>query len=376
MKAAEVYTQKEHGIPLDKIDSDAVYICKRLRQAGFEAYIVGGAVRDLLNGKTPKDFDIATDAHPRSVKKVLPYSRIIGKRFRLVHVYFPGNKILEVATFRKGDAGDEANVFGTMEEDVKRRDFTLNALYYDPKDQYVIDFIGGFRDVKAKKLVNVIPLKKIFQEDPVRVLRAVKYATTSGFKIPLALKWEIKSKAPLLSSISPSRLTEEFYKILTSGNSSKIFPAAQDYRILEHFLPRFSVFLKSKEGRSFVTHLETLDTWAQTTETKDRDQAFKLLAKPLLKSLGFDSFASTENFEELTQEVKHFFAPIVPPNREVDETLRELYKEWSVRAPRKRPPREFRHSAAEPMTQPSPEAEAAKKARKRPRRRKPKPQAL
>lgn len=374
VKAAEVYTRKEHGIPLEKIDQEAVYICKKLRQGGFEAYIVGGAVRDLLNGKTPKDFDIATDAHPRSVKKVLPYSRIIGKRFRLVHVYFPGNKILEVATFRKGDAGDEANVFGTMEEDVRRRDFTLNALYYDPKDEYVIDFVGGVKDVRAKKLVNVIPLEKIFDEDPVRMLRAVKYATTSGFKIPWKIQWKIKDKTHLLKEISPSRLTEEFYKIITSGNAAKIFPAALKYRVLESILPRFALFLKSREGAGFDGVLKALDEWARTSEDKNRDEGFKILAKPLLTALDFQSFATTENFEELTLEVKNFFKPIVPPNREVDETLRELYKEWNIRAPRKRPPREHHHSDSEPLTHPTPEGEA-KKPRKRNRRRRPKPTA-
>ncbi len=375
VKSAEVYTLKEHGIPLEKVDPEAVYICKRLRQGGYEAYIVGGAVRDLLNGKVPKDFDIATDAHPRSVKKVLPFSRIIGKRFRLVHVYFPGNKILEVATFRQGDAGDEANVFGTMEEDVRRRDFTMNALYYDPKDQYVIDFVGGYKDIKTKKLVNVIPLEQIFTEDPVRMIRAVKYATVSGFKIPFQIQWQIKSKTSLLKEISPSRLTEEFYKILTSGNAGPIFYASLKYKVLESILPRFALFLKTKEGKGFEKALAELDHWANTTVEKDRLSSFRLLTIPLLNALDFSSFATTENFEELTTEIKNFFKPIVPPNREVDETLRELYKEWNIRAPRKRPPREHRHSDAEPLTHPSAELEV-KKAKKRVRRRKPKPPIL
>jgi hypothetical protein len=154
---AEIYTKDDHGIGKEKIDPDAYMITRRLRQLDFEAYIVGGAVRDLLLGREPKDYDIATNATPRQLKRIFSRSRIIGRRFRLVHVYFRGMKFIEVATFRSGAEGD-ANTFGTLEEDVRRRDFSLNALYYCPRDEYIIDHVGGLQGHPKRRLENVIPL--------------------------------------------------------------------------------------------------------------------------------------------------------------------------------------------------------------------------
>ena len=139
VEKAVIYTKKEHNIDPSSLDSDAVFVITRLRDSGFAAYIVGGAVRDLLVGRKPKDFDIVTDATPSRIKKIFRNSRIIGKRFRLVHIFF-GEKIFEVSTFRSIEEGSVGNVFGTMDEDVQRRDFTMNALYYDPiKEQAGID---------------------------------------------------------------------------------------------------------------------------------------------------------------------------------------------------------------------------------------------
>ena len=138
VKKAVIYTQEEHLIPNNKIDPDALQIVNRLRDSGFTAYIVGGAVRDLIIGNTPKDFDIVTDATPSKIKKIFRNSRVIGRRFRLVHVVF-GTKIFEVSTFRSISEGSVGNSFGTIDEDVQRRDFTINALYYDPIQQQVID---------------------------------------------------------------------------------------------------------------------------------------------------------------------------------------------------------------------------------------------
>lgn len=345
VKQAEVYTKEEHGLKLESIDPDALFITRKLRAAGFEAYIVGGAVRDLLLGRKPKDFDIATDAHPRAIKKVLPFSRIIGKRFRLVHVYFAGGKIIEVATFRSNVEGDN-NVFGTLEEDAKRRDFSFNALFYDPKEQYIVDQVGGMRDVRAKRLKNVIPLETIFDEDPVRMIRAAKYATTSGFSIPWALATKIKQKAPLLAAISPARLTEEFYKILHSGKARSIFTAMAKLRVLQYFVPSLGSTLAktwfNPLAKVLLEGLGMLDSEIESGKEADRATSLTFLIAPLLESQGWAQKATQDDFEPLVAQIKAWFLPIVPSNQEVENALRSLFRVWAVRAPRKRPPRNRR----------------------------------
>lgn len=218
------------------VDPDATGIVQRLKSNGHEAFIVGGAVRDLLLGRKPKDFDLVTDAHPARIKKLFRNARIIGKRFRLVHIYV-GDRIYELSTFRSIANGTVGNEFGTMDEDAQRRDFTFNALYYDPIERLLVDYVDGFKDIKARKVKPVIPLKTIFKDDPVRMLRGVKYAAVSGFSIPLAMRLAIRRDASLLGGTSPSRRTEEFFKLLASGNSAVIVRALIEYRLLEYLAP-------------------------------------------------------------------------------------------------------------------------------------------
>jgi poly(A) polymerase len=361
VKQAEVYTKEEHGLKLELIDPDALFITRKLRSAGFEAYIVGGAVRDLLLGRKPKDFDIATDAHPRSIKKVLPFSRIIGKRFRLVHVYFAGGKILEVATFRSNVEGDN-NVFGTLEEDAKRRDFTFNALFYDPKEQYIVDQVGGMRDVKARRLRNVIPLDHIFDEDPVRMIRAAKYSQTSGFTIPGNIAAQIRRKAPLLDAISPARLTEEFYKILHSGLAKPIFTIMTKLKVLEHFIPGLARELGrawfNPTAKALTGGLALLDAELDSGKDPDRSTSLTFIIAPLLESQGWPAKATAEDFEPLIAQLKDWFKPIIPSNQELENALRTLFRVWAVRAPRKRPPRPRRRRGGEgkrpPQSEPKP----------------------
>ena len=227
VKKAVVYTKEEHQIPKNKIDVDAVYIISRLKDLGFQAYIVGGAVRDLIVGAEPKDFDIVTNATPSKIKKLFRNSRIIGKRFRIVHVIF-GNKIFEVSTFRSNAVSSVGNDFGTMDEDVLRRDFTLNALYYDPILEQVIDYVDGMRDIKKHIIRPVIPLETIFIDDPVRMLRAIKYAAKTDSKMSFLLRHKIRHSASLLNQISPSRLTEELLKIINSSHAYQIVTEALD----------------------------------------------------------------------------------------------------------------------------------------------------
>ena len=186
----------EPEIPLDRLDPDAVKTVSRLRHMGHQAYLVGGCVRDLLLGRTPKDFDLATSAHPGEVRAVFRNCRLIGRRFRLAHVYFRGGKVIEVATFRKNpvDVGEDVpqdgdllitrdNVFGTAEEDAVRRDFTVNGLFYDVFSGEVIDYVGGRADLEAHRIATIGDPEIRMREDPVRALRAVRFASRLGFTI-------------------------------------------------------------------------------------------------------------------------------------------------------------------------------------------------
>ena len=260
VKKALIYTKLEHGIAKDKIDADALKIIERLRGAGFSAYIVGGAVRDLIVGNVPKDFDIVTDATPNRIKKIFRNARIIGRRFRLVHVIF-GSKIFEVSTFRSTVDGSVGNEFGSMDEDVKRRDFTLNALYYDPVKEQVVDYVGGMRDIKKHVLRPVIALDRIFVEDPVRMLRAVKYSATTGARMPFSLRYKIRKNANLLETVSASRLTEELLKIINSGRACDIVREALETDLYMYLQPAAtSLIYESKDFESsYMKHLQALD---------------------------------------------------------------------------------------------------------------------
>src|SRR5437660_12831572 len=178
----------------ERLDPDAVKVVRRLRRAGFLAYLVGGCVRDLLLGMRPKDFDVATSAHPNQVKETFRNSRLIGRRFRLAHVFFRGGKIIDVSTFRKSPLDEltdlpqdllirHDNVFGTEEEDARRRDFTINALFYDVDAARVVDHVGGKTDLAAR-LVHTIGKPDVrMREDPVRILRAIRFAAKCGLRI-------------------------------------------------------------------------------------------------------------------------------------------------------------------------------------------------
>ncbi len=264
---ARVFDRNEHGIDVAAVDRDAVAIAKRLASHGYSAYIVGGAVRDLLLGNKPKDFDIVTDALPNRIRKIFSNSRIIGRRFKLVHVY-AGQKIYEVSTFRSLSTGTIGNEYGTIDEDVQRRDFTVNALYYDPIALEIVDFLGGIDDLRGRRLKAIIPLDTIFREDPVRMVRGIKYAAANRFVMSLSLKFTIRRDAALLSEVSPSRLAEEFYKIIASGKSALIFQALDKHGLLQYILPQVHAAIHRDKAfkKVFFQNLTSLDLFAQLPE--------------------------------------------------------------------------------------------------------------
>ncbi|OYY50169.1 MAG: poly(A) polymerase [Methylophilaceae bacterium 17-44-8] len=261
--SANVITAKTHKIDRTLISPSALKTCEGLQKAGFQAYIVGGAVRDLLMQYKPKDFDVATNATPEEVYKIFRRSRIIGKRFRLVHVMW-GNETIEVSTFRGhhqnvGDAktSDSGriirdNIFGTIEEDAVRRDFTANALYYDAATELVLDFHNGVADLKAKLLRMIGDPVTRYQEDPVRMLRAVRLSAKLGLKIEAKTEAPIRQLADLLQDVPPSRLFDEMLKLFLSGHAVESINALRAQHLHHGLLPLLDVVLEQPMGERFV----------------------------------------------------------------------------------------------------------------------------
>ncbi|MGO9307950.1 MAG: polynucleotide adenylyltransferase PcnB [Spirochaetia bacterium] len=289
-KKAHIYTQEEHGIDARLVDPDALWVVRRLRGAHFHAYIVGGAVRDLLVGRTPKDFDVATDAHPMQIKRLFRSARVIGRRFRLVHVYCAREKYIEVSTFRSRVAGatmehaahpDAGNYFGTMEEDAGRRDFTVNALYYCPIDHHLIDYVEAFPDLRQRRLRTLVRAEVSFAEDPVRMIRAVKYASLLGFPFPNSLAGLVRRMRESILSCSRERVTEEVFKILTSGAAADIFELAHRLRLFEVIFPAHAKQLQDSHTRLSESplgiRLKELDGRAAAGDLLDRSQMFGFL---------------------------------------------------------------------------------------------------
>lgn len=218
----------------------------RLLQSGFQAYLVGGCVRDLLLGREPKDFDVVTDARPEQIKSIFRNCRLIGRRFRLAHIYF-GRHIIEVATFRGADSnGDRVvengrllrdNVYGTLEEDVWRRDFSVNALYYNAQDFSVVDFVGGMGDHQKGVLRLIGDPEKRYREDPVRMLRAIRFATKLGFSLHPSCAEPIQRLSGLLREIPPARLFDETMKLFLSGYAVQTFELLRKFHLFEMLFP-------------------------------------------------------------------------------------------------------------------------------------------
>ncbi|TGK17216.1 polynucleotide adenylyltransferase PcnB [Leptospira fluminis] len=239
------YYRDAHPIRKNMIDEDAVKIIHRLHKFGYKAYIVGGGVRDLLLERKPKDFDVVTNATPNQIKKIFNNCRIIGRRFKIVHILFRG-KVIEVSTFRSlpehrfGKHDEEQdylikrdNKFGTPQEDAARRDFTINALYYDIRNDSIVDYVGGYDDIRNRQLRVIGNPEISFREDPVRMLRAVKFAVLLGLKIDKGTSKSIKKNVSELEKASSSRMLEEYNKIFRTWKTSLIFQGMAQNHLLD-----------------------------------------------------------------------------------------------------------------------------------------------
>ncbi len=259
-----VYGKDKHGIEPLQISRCARRTCEDLQKAGYSAFVVGGAVRDLLLGMRPKDYDVATSATPEQVRAVFRRSRIIGRRFQIVHVLC-GPEIVEVSTYRahfQREAEEERvdehgrmlsdNVFGTQAEDALRRDFTVNALFYDPVKEEVWDYVHGVKDVRAKKLVMIGEPEKRYREDPVRMLRAARLAAKLGLTIDPKTREPIAALKHLLENVPHARLFEEILKLLLSGNAVECVRVLRELELHHGLLPLLDTALEDPEHGPFA----------------------------------------------------------------------------------------------------------------------------
>lgn len=251
-----ILPRDQHSISRRHIDSDALKVMTRLIRHGYRAYLVGGGVRDLLLGKQPKDFDIGTDATPEAIRSLFRNSRFIGRRFRIVHIYFGGNKIFELSTFRRtseddteneaegnGNRGD--NTWGDPQTDALRRDLTINGLFYDLKTFAVIDYVGGIEDLRAKTIRVIGDPDVRFREDPVRMIRAIRHSARADFVIEPITYEAIKRNASLIATCSPARVFEEFTRELRGGVADASLTLLQETGLLEHLVPPLCAALRA-----------------------------------------------------------------------------------------------------------------------------------
>ena len=384
-----IYTRDEHDVSRKQIDRDALKALYRLHDHGYKAYLVGGAVRDLLIGKAPKDFDIATSATPQQVKKLFRNCRIIGRRFRLAHLYYARDKILEVATFRSSGGADEIvregelirrdNVYGTPEEDARRRDLTINGLFYDIGTFSILDYVGGVTDLREGVVRMIGDPQHSFREDPVRLLRAIRHSTRLGLSIgEETLEALVENREEILKA-NRARLLEEFLKDLVSGRAAAYFEQLLKLGILELLIPDLHQRLEEEgEEQRWLEMLERVDRGiaagepirphqalaaligpfvrevfeekkvAQLKAFRDRKSAFRELTQPVLRQLkvykrdedrlwsamgGLHRVACCSSWEELPEslEGKHWLRDALQVLHLL-EPQDESVREWLVRA--------------------------------------------
>lgn len=288
------YGVHEHQIDRRLVSRHAVKVCEVLQEKGFEAYVVGGAVRDLMTGLEPKDFDVATNATPEQIRPLFRRARIIGKRFQLVHVVF-GQEIIETSTFRAPAVVDELtddhgrilrdNVFGTQKQDAARRDFTINALYYDPITETVVDFHDGVHDLKSRTVRMIGDPASRYREDPVRMLRAVRFAVKLRGEIEPETAAPIARMADLIENVPSSRVFDEMYKLLTCGHAMDCLKQLRSHGLHSGLLPLLDMVLEEPDGLSFIElALERTDKRVRTGKSVSPSFLFASLLWPEVRT--------------------------------------------------------------------------------------------
>ncbi|MCX7120248.1 MAG: polynucleotide adenylyltransferase PcnB [Gammaproteobacteria bacterium] len=262
-----IIPRPDHIISRDAISPNALRVLYRLKDAGYAAYLVGGGVRDILLNRKPKDFDVATDAHPEAIKKLIRNSRIIGRRFRLVHVFY-GEEIIEVSTFRANTIEETRtektgmpmirrdNTFGTIEEDAWRRDFTVNALYYNIADFSIVDYMNGVNDLKNRLIRMIGDPAQRYHEDPVRMLRAIRFAAKLDFQLEAETESALRALKHLLQHVPPSRLFDECSKLFFEGNAWVTYQKLLHYDYLSVLFPQINDILQKHKNKPYEKLIE------------------------------------------------------------------------------------------------------------------------
>ena len=336
----KIYTAKEHPVRNSLIDRDALWAIRKIQASGGEAYIVGGAIRDILLGNPPKDFDIGTSLSPKEVQKLFWNCRIIGRRFRICHLFF-GSKIIEVTTFRSDEENFEEgnnNIYGTIEQDARRRDFSINSLYYNPRTSELLDFSSSMEDFEKRMIRSLIPLKYAFSEDPVRMLRAVKYHVTTGFSLCLNVRLSIFFHAHNLLNCSSSRLTEEVMKILSSGHSKDIFHELYHYRLLQYLLP---AYCQHVELPSVVKSLEELDKKILLLKENSqapisKDEMIYYMIRSAIIVDGSHQISWDDHIKDAFRQAKVMLSPITPSNYELEKAVSLVLKYNGIKPKKKK----------------------------------------
>ncbi|BBE79597.1 poly(A) polymerase [Grimontella sp. AG753] len=330
-----VIPREQHAISRKDISENALKVLYRLNKAGYEAYLVGGGVRDLLLGKKPKDFDVTTNATPDQVRKLFRNCRLVGRRFRLAHVMF-GPEIIEVATFRGHHEDTEAdrttsqrgqngmllrdNIFGSIEEDAQRRDFTINSLYYSVADFTVRDYVGGMRDLDEGVIRLIGNPETRYREDPVRMLRAVRFAAKLGMNISAETAEPIPRLAALINDVPPARLFEESLKLLQAGYGFDTYMLLREYNLFQPLFPTISRFF-TENGDSPMERII-----AQVLKNTDTRLHNDMRVNPAFLFAAMFWYPLLETAQRITQEggLAYYDAFALAMNDVLDEACRSL----------------------------------------------------
>jgi poly(A) polymerase len=332
MTEPRIIPRPDHPISRKDVDRDTVNVLYKLKDHGHEAYLVGGAVRDLLMGRRPKDFDVATDARPNELRRLFRNSRVVGRRFKLVHVFF-GPKNVEVATLRsavepKDDPDDlyidDDNQYGDLESDAFRRDFTINALFYDIRDFAVIDHVGGLEDLEARRVRTIGDPMVRFGEDPVRMLRAVKFAARFGFTVEDATDKAISARAPEILKASRFRVTEEVFRILSQANREAGLRLLQRYGLLQALFPEWLQTIGDEGFEQVCEYFRAVDQAAEEERYFPLEILCAGLFVPLLGQVDLERDQYNRACAHLTEEIRSLGLRMDLPKRLINAVVELL----------------------------------------------------